>query len=234
MRTALVLFGLLAAAVASGLATLGYWQLGRAEAKEALLAGIDRAQAMAPRPIEQVLAEATEPAFSAVIVTAEAEGDRQVLLDNQLREGRPGVRAYVPLRRPDGSRVLLDGGWLAWPLRSEPPPTAALESPDGPFTGILLPPPGGGIGLGGASAEGWPLLVTRIEADALAERLGGPLLPYVLEPLDSPRAESVRAGMLPPERHRGYAVQWFGLATAVLVIYLTLAWRALRQSRNTR
>jgi surfeit locus 1 family protein len=234
VRTALVLFGLLAIAVASGLATLGYWQLGRAEAKEALLAGIDRAQGMAPRSLEEVLAERDDPSFSAVIVSAEAEVDRQVLLDNQLREGRPGVRAYVPLRRPDGSRILLDRGWLSWPLRSEPAPQAALESPDGAFTGILLPPPGGGIGLGGAAAEGWPLLVTRIEPDRLAERLGGPLLPFVLEPLDSPRAESVRAGMLPPERHRGYAVQWFGLASAVLVIYLTLAWRALRQSRNTR
>jgi cytochrome oxidase assembly protein ShyY1 len=234
VRTALVLFGALAVSVASGLATLGWWQLGRAEAKEHLLAGIESARAMAPRPLEDVLAAEAEPAFRAVIVSAVAAGDRQVLLDNQLREGRPGVRAYVPLERPDGSHVLLDGGWLAWPLRSAPPPQAALESLDGPFTGILLPPPGGGIGLGGELAEGWPLLVTRIETEGLAERLGGALLPYVLEPLDSPRAESVRAGMLPPERHRGYAVQWFGLATAVLVIYLTLAWRAWRASRNTR
>jgi cytochrome oxidase assembly protein ShyY1 len=40
--------------------------------------------------------------------------------------------------------------------------------------------------------------------------------------------------MLPPERHRAYAVQWFGLAATVLVIYLTLAWRALRPARNTQ
>jgi cytochrome oxidase assembly protein ShyY1 len=234
MRTTLILFGVLAAVVAAGLAALGHWQLARAAAKEEMLARIERAQSMAPRPIERVLAESSDPSFSAVTVTAAAEIDHQVLLDNQLREGRPGVRAYVPLRRPDGSRVLLDAGWLAWPARSEPPPTAALASPQGPFTGILLPPPGGGISLGGATAWSWPLLVTRIEADTLAERFGGVLLPYVLEPLDSPRAKSVRAGMLPPERHRAYAVQWFGLAATVLVIYLTLAWRALRPARNTQ
>ena len=31
-------------------------------------------------------------------------------------------------------------------------------------------------------------------------------------------ADSIRAGMLPPERHRGYAVQWFGLSAVVVVL----------------
>ena len=30
---------------------------------------------------------------------------------------------------------------------------------------------------------------------------------------------------LPPERHRGYAVQWWGLSATVVAVYLILAWR---------
>ena len=39
---------------------------------------------------------------------------------------------------------------------------------------------------------------------------------------------------LPPEQHRGYAVQWWALATAVAVIWLVLAWRVgARDGRST-
>lgn len=34
---------------------------------------------------------------------------------------------------------------------------------------------------------------------------------------------------LPPARHLGYAVQWFGLAAAVLATAMLLTWRARRR-----
>jgi len=39
----------------------------------------------------------------------------------------------------------------------------------------------------------------------------------------------VLANTLPPERHLGYAVQWFALSAAVLVIALLLTLRARRR-----
>ncbi|KKD57741.1 hypothetical protein VM57_01405 [Stenotrophomonas maltophilia] len=35
----------------------------------------------------------------------------------------------------------------------------------------------------------------------------------------------------PPQRHLGYAVQWFGLALTVLVVALVLEWRRRRAAR---
>ena len=90
---------------------------------------------------------------------------------------------------------------------------------------MLVDAPGAGFALGAAAIPGWPWLTTRIELGSIEQYLGVPLLDLVLEDRQARSATSIRAGMLPPERHRGYALQWFALALAVVLIYLILAWR---------
>jgi cytochrome oxidase assembly protein ShyY1 len=229
LRPALLAWGALALVVAIGMARMGWWQLDRAAAKQVLLDGIDRAAAAQLLPLAELDLESGRARFRAASVRGEFLADRQVLLDNQTRDGKPGVRAYVPMRPANESRALLvDRGWLPWPDRSEPPPFAAVPSGWQYLEGMLLDPPGAGLQLGAPAAAEWPLLVTRIDLDEIEQRLGVPLLDLVLEDRAAPRAESIRAQMLPPERHRGYALQWFGLSLTILIIYAALAWRALR------
>jgi cytochrome oxidase assembly protein ShyY1 len=73
-------------------------------------------------------------------------------------------------------------------------------------------------------------LLTRIDIAARADGLGVPLAPRVLRldpalPLGYARDLDVLPNTLPPERHRGYAVQWFGLALATLILALFLGFR---------
>lgn len=224
---------LLALLVAAGLAGMGMWQWGRAEQKEALLAQIDAARSAAPVPFTEAGKDSLGLRFRSVELTGEFDAARVVLLDNQLREGQAGVRAYVPFQINGDSRaVLVDRGWLPWPDRARSPPLPAEVLGQTSLTGMLLDPPGAGLQLGIAPETSWPLVTTQIDVADLERRLGRPLLDYVLEDADAPRAASIRAGMLPPERHRGYAVQWFGLALAVLVIYFVLTWRTWRRART--
>jgi cytochrome oxidase assembly protein ShyY1 len=63
-------------------------------------------------------------------------------------------------------------------------------------------------------------LLTRVEPAALAAQLKLPALdPRLLRldpalPLGYARDLELLPNTLPPERHRGYALQWFGLAFA--------------------
>lgn len=228
----LIAFGLLALACALGLASLGWWQLERAQAKQTLLDGIEHAVHAPLVELSELEAGTGDRRFRAVLVEGVFRADRQILLDNQLRDGQPGVRVYVPLQRADGlPGVLVDRGWLPWPDRSQEVPVASLPTGVQQLSGVLLDPPGAGMQLGGAVATQWPLLLTRIDLEDIERRLGLPLLDFVLEDRQAPRAQSIRAQMLPPERHRGYALQWFGLSLTVLIIYCVLAWRALRAAR---
>ena len=78
-------------------------------------------------------------------------------------------------------------------------------------------------------------LATRIDTAAIARETG---LPAALAPRVLRLDPAVRLGYerdlellpntLPPEKHRGYAVQWFALALAVLVTALLLTFRKPR------
>ena len=82
------------------------------------------------------------------------------------------------------------------------------------------------LGEQGYETSGWPLVVQRIEVPGVAQKLGTPVLPLVLRmdpelPNGFVRAWKPYYG-LSADRHRGYAFQWFALATALLVIYVVL------------
>ena len=158
------------------------------------------------------------------------------LLDNQMRGGRAGVRVYRSFSvEGEDTPLLVDMGWLPLPAdRSLPPiglPLGRVE-----VRGLLAPPPSAGIALGSGIArvgEAW--LLTRIDMAAIAAAADLPALPAarVLRldpdlPLGYERDLDVLTNTLPPERHRGYAVQWWALATTVLVVWLVLGFRRKR------
>ena len=133
---------------------------------------------------------------------------------------------------PEGSRALLvDLGWL--PLTGvRRMPEVKVPASNVAIAGLLTPPPAAGIALGAANtridAKRW--LLTRVDLPALATDLHIKLAPRVLRldpklALGYARDLNVLPNTLPPERHRGYAVQWFGLALATFLVTLFLSFR---------
>jgi surfeit locus 1 family protein len=236
-----IAWAVLAAAAATAFAAAGVWQWSRAQFKETVLA--QQAAVLQERTPGQ-LAAADEEARSRELDWAEGRGrfDARVLyLDNQQREGRVGVRIYGVLQpREAAAPLLVDMGWLPWGTQRELP-AVTLPADEVDVRGVLVPPPSAGLRLGtGAEARGqarW--LLTRIEPEALGPRIGlsVPLASRVLK-LDPglgfgyERDFDLLPNTLPPERHRGYAVQWFALAATVLVVYLILSLRHRRRTTN--
>lgn len=235
---------LFAIALVAAFASLGAWQLRRAAEKQAML---DRADAV----LEQRDAKPLSAAYASERIDDYdwARGSGRfamrppVLLDNQQRGGRVGVRVYRMFEPDAGGALLVDLGWLPWPADRALPAQALATMPARAveMRGLLAPPPSPGLALGEAvasrqdatGAHAW--LATRLERDALAQALGAPeLAPRVLR-LDPEvrfgfeRDLVLLANTLPPAKHRGYAVQWFGLALATLVTALVLTFRSLRR-----
>ncbi|MCB1590313.1 MAG: SURF1 family protein [Xanthomonadales bacterium] len=226
---------LLSLLLAAGFARLGWWQWQRAAEKSAWQAELAVLSAQPPRPLTQVLGGDVQRG-----VPVQVDGEvlpPTLLLDNQTRDGRAGVLVLARLR-VDGvaEDLLVVRGWL--PLtdgvralpRLDPLPSRMH------WFGHLDRPPAAGLSLGATpgSLDQDPALLMRVDPDWLADQWQRPLLPWVLY-LD-PAAEqgfdrdwSPRS--LPPERHRGYAAQWWGLALAVLLVYGVLSWRARRRNR---
>jgi len=227
----------LAIALIAVFASLGAWQLRRGVEKQGMLDAAARiTDVRAARP----LAAAAAPAHARGYDWAEGSGRfaarGPLWLDNQQRDGRVGVRAYRIFQPDAGAPLLVDLGWL--PLSGERVMPAIALPPDRiVLRGLLAPPPSTGIALGSGlarSGDGW--LLTRVDLGAIAAAadLPDPLAPRVLRldpalPLGYERDLELLANTLPPAKHRGYALQWFGLALAVLVTALILTFRRPRR-----
>lgn len=227
----------LALAVAGLCAALGFWQLQRMHAKQAWL---DASVQVLEQRRELTLASAADPARARAIDWAAGEGRfaplPAVLLDNQNRDARAGVRAYrVFLPAEAGATpVLVELGWLPLPGDRQLP---AVAMPDVErVAGLLLPPPSPGLAAPAVQeqADG-TLLLVALDPFKTAMALGLPALaPRVLRldpdlPLGYARDLDLLPNTLPPERHLGYAVQWFALALAMLAIAALLTWRLRRR-----
>ncbi|WP_425501642.1 SURF1 family protein [Pseudoxanthomonas koreensis] len=228
---------LLALAVAAAWASLGAWQLQRMHAKQAQL---DAAAQVLDERAARPLALAADPARARGYDWAGGGGRfaplPAVLLDNQNRDGRPGVRAYRVFLPADAAAapLLVELGWLPLPGDRRLP---AVELPAvDQVSGLLLPPPSAGLAapVVATQADG-TLLVVALDPATVAGALSLPALaPRVLRldpalPLGYARDLELLPNTLPPERHLGYAVQWFALALAVLAIAALLPLRGRRR-----
>lgn len=230
------IFGwIVAVLVAALFCALGGWQLQRKHEKEALLA-----QLPPSRDGALSLAQAAATPDSLHWVRDQLQFlPGSVLLDNQLREGRAGIKVYQPARAVNGVVVLVDLGWLPLPADRSLPLIRAQQGTQ-TLQGLWAPAPATGIALGPAltaatQPQAW--LATRIDLPAIAAQLGlggAALAPKVLRldpalPFGYVRDLDLLPNTLPPSRHLGYAVQWFAMALAVLLIALVLQFKKRRK-----
>lgn len=205
------------------LLSLGSWQLRRAHEKEALFDAFARgadASVVLPEGVGRV------PRYAHVRTRGAYLPDRQVLIDNMTHAERAGYRVLTPLVRDDGSTVLVDRGWV--PLvdgaRTRLPEVAVDGAPR-EISGRADELPRAGIEVDTPSGSGWPRVISFPKHAQLEQVLGRRLHPQIVL-LDPERPDGyVRAWRppgMPPERHVGYAVQWFGLALTLVILYFVV------------
>jgi len=204
---------------------LGFWQLDRATQKRVLLDA--RASRGEDRPLNTLPQELETSAwrFRRVELGGRFDAVHTLFLDNRTYRGVAGYHVLSPLRLDDGRSVLVDRGWIRLgPTRSHLP-SIPLREGRVTVTGQLDTVPSAGLRLGpdGPETTGWPRVVQRLDLAALEHDLGYPLLPLLVMEGDSGDADLVREWrpvVMGPERHTGYAVQWFGLALTLLLLYV--------------
>lgn len=215
---------------------LGIWQLDRGDEAQRLLTAFDAAPKAEFEDFAGVRTAPPADRFPHVRVSGRFLADRGYLRDEQVRDGKLGVEAYAVFAPDAGGELLLvDRGWIAWSHeRGTQPVLPPLSQGEATLAGVYAPFPGNGIRVGGNALtrqSAWPKLTLAIDAQEIAADLNRTLLPRVLL-LDADTASGfVRAwtpSVMPPERHRGYAVQWFAFAVAAIVIFVLLHYKKIR------
>lgn len=203
--------------------SLGLWQWRKAEAKTALQAELDSRSHGAAIALPTTPVDIDSLRHRRVSLSGNYDAARQVLIDNRLHQERAGYHVITPLRL-DGSdmHVLVNRGWLPAPADHRILPVA--EVPAGPveLTGIVLAPASRFFNLAPQPTSGWEPVWQNLDVARFQGAVDYPLQALVVQ-LD---AESpggfLREWPRPDERadrHRSYALQWFGFAAASLGIW---------------
>lgn len=210
------------------LVTLGFWQLSRAEQKRELLAAYGDLPLDAPVRLNEDFRLGPDWRFRRAQVRGRFDAEHQFLLDNRVHQGRVGYFVLTPLRLAQSDHaILVNRGWVPQGATREDLPALPLPDAAAPVTlaGLIDFPPEHVFMLGEGEGRdpGWPKVLQRVRLPVQAEQLGVPLLPalLLLDPADP--AGFVRDWhpvVFGPERHVGYAVQWFALALVLAMLYL--------------
>jgi len=209
--------------------SLGSWQLDRGREKQALT---DSFVAGGRDTLDtNGLGFAGLPRYQQVRLRGAYDASRQILLDNMPSSaGRPGYRVLTPLERSDGlGWVLVDRGWVPLGASRAELPEVGVVAGEREVSGILdgLPVPGLRVGPAAApDATGWPrVMLFPTEADvesALGANVESRIV--LLDPASPDGYERIWRPSLGfgPERHLGYAVQWFAFAIVAVVTLIAL------------
>lgn len=223
-------WGLLLTALAlAAFVSLGTWQLGRAREKQALtdsfMAGSRDVVDATGRGLGDL------PRYQQVRLRGSYDVGRQVLLDNMPSSaGRPGYRVLTPLERSDGlGWLLIDRGWVPLGATRAELPEVDVVAGEREVSGILdgLPVPGLRVGPAAApDAADWPRVMLFPTETDVESALGVDVESRIVL-LDPSYPDGFERTWRPslgfgPERHLGYAIQWFAFAIVAVVILIAL------------
>lgn len=219
-----VLFTLL---VFSGLIKLGLWQTARAVEKEQRLVRIAAYQTQQALTVEQLshLQLANEDINDIPLkLSGRFESEKVFLIDNQTNNGRLGYRVIQVFQSSHGS-VLVNLGWVQGFIERDKLPHITPLSGDYIIKGnVRLVEPSIVLTEQSFDVVSWPLRVQQIDLEKFSQLIGEKLLPFVVY-LDTKEdigyEKNWRPIVMPPAKHRGYAFQWFSLATAWLILMIS-------------
>lgn len=216
------------------LLSLGVWQLERKAWKEDLLRQIE---ARAHGEPGEVAAErdwpgwrAAEDEFRRVHLEGDFQADRLIAL-NGLAELRPrqatqGFYLFVPLKRADGSLVMINRGFVPAPLRDATLAALRAAPARASVTGLVRAPETRGWFMPENIPAGEHWWVRNLDDMARARGLER-LAPFYVDADSTPNPDGWPRGgqtqLALRNDHLQYALTWFGLAAALVVVFAVFA-----------
>lgn len=202
---------------------LGFWQLQRAEEKTQRLNNMQQAAEANVLSLRQASDMGEQALDMSVSLQGALDNQHYFLVDNKIQQGRVGYEVLAVVKTAQGN-VLVNYGWLPAPaLRSELP-LVNLSSEPQEWRGMLaIPKHNSLISETAAYDQQWPKILQQADLDIMTQHYAQALLPFVIlldEEQDSGYLRKWQAVVMPPEKHLAYAVQWFLLGGAALIIFI--------------
>ncbi len=202
---------------------LAAWQVNRAGEKSQRQALLEVRMADPPVHLTGPVSSPDSLMYRRVKASGEWIAERQVFIDNQIRDGRAGFHVVTPLRI-GGSRdaVLVNRGWIARSRAYPRPPDVGVPQGRVEVSGIATRPPARYLELSADTIAGnvWQ----NLSIERYRSHTGIAILPVVVLQ-DSTAPGLSRVGEKPDAgiaKHQEYALTWLALAVTAMVLWIAL------------
>lgn len=208
----------------TGFLNLGVWQLERETEKHELLAQNAQRLSLPPADAATLPEEGNLEGLPVRLVGEYREP--VLLLDNKVLKGNVGFEAHQLFRDESGGFFLVNRGFVPMGrTREDEVVVSEVHNQPAALVGRIYQPGSQMVLLHNESLviPEFPAIVQQIDIPKMIATVGERIYPFVI------RLEPGQLGALPrywpstvmsPEKHRGYAVQWFAMALAVLIAWL--------------
>ncbi|RUO76028.1 SURF1 family protein [Idiomarina seosinensis] len=218
---------------------LGFWQLDRAAQKQALFDDYNTSQTLAASQRTNLNTVNRPPErFEPVAVTGDFDQTRIFLIDNQLVDGQPGYHVIGLFEAASKEQYIpVNLGWVKAPSSRQQLPTIELPTQKITLEGLVQYPEANVFinQVVEPQTVSWPNRVQQFIPGEINEITGIPLTSFVvLLDKNSPHGfkRNWQPEVMPPAKHHGYALQWFSLAFAALVIFTIAIIKINKQKRE--
>lgn len=206
------------------LIALGFWQLNRADTKQTLLDDWYTQQANTPVFLKK-FPEIDKIIFTPVQIEGKFDTTRYWLLENKYLNGKFGSQVVMPFRISGGALILVNRGWVKETGHRASVPEFSLPENRLILQGHLSAPSNFRLlDDMDAGQNDWPRRVLEIDTGLLANQYGENFYPKVLRLSEgSPAALAIdwQPTVTLPSRHTAYAVQWFSMACALVLLWFS-------------
>lgn len=210
---------------------LGLWQLSRADEKKAIITQQvegDKEEVIQLENLTAVDWKTQRQAadiwnYKKVVVNGRYDKTVYLLIDNRTRNGKVGYEVINLFRTDDGKAIWVNRGWVKAPMYRDQWPTVDKVTARVALTGTLYIKSDQDFTLASAPVtKNWPRRVQGLDINALEAELKHDAYPFTLRLIDDEQAGALQTGWrvakMSPDKHLGYAVQWFSLAVVLVVM----------------
>lgn len=217
------------------LINLGFWQLDRAEEKRGLIEQFKQQNKLGPLLIKDNLDLTEKLNYRTAQIVGNYNLKKQIFIDNKIYQGKTGVHVMTPFKLKNSEySILVNRGWVPMVIDRSVLPEVKTPSHNLTLLGKIktLGKKPFMVGSEFQSNQGWPALMQWINFNDIETKSGLKLLPYIFlldEKEQSGYVRNWKPVVMRPEKSTSYAVQWFTLALALVIIYIVVN---LKEDKN--
>ena len=216
---------------------LGFWQLERAQEKQYRIAQLEKGNQSVITELKSISQESVEQ-FQSVELDLELNNNIVLFLDNKINEKRPGYHILnVVHDEKTGKNILVNRGWIFSGNDRQRLPNVDWPQARWKVSARIYPIVDESISTARALVEKYgknyrlPVLDLAIKKQ-IEESLELKLENYLLRVNQDSEAALVTNWVwtnMTPEKHLGYAFQWFALSLALLILCVIASTKKIKR-----